>query len=192
MPIDRSCVAENDAERKRLRALVQRLSDRDLAHPMDAGWTVAGVLAHVALWDQRIVVLLDEWERRGSSWTPPVESAGDVDWINDAAKPLCLALPPRIAAELAVSVAKTVDRRVAAVSDAIIEASARAPVLNWRRSVHRREHLDQIERALGRARLPSTRRGACQRAARGRPGQRSRSTTRGVKGAPGAPVRGRV
>ena len=149
MTVDRSYVAENDAERERLRALVQRLSDRDLGRPMDAGWTVAGVLAHVAFWDQRIVVLLDEWERRGPSWTPPPEDAGDVDWVNDAAKPLCLALPPRVAAELAVAIAERVDHRVAAVSDAIIEANARAGLfLNWRRAVHRREHLDEIEQAL--------------------------------------------
>ena len=76
----------------------------------------------------------------------------DVDWINDAAKPLCLALPPRVAADIALSVAEAVDRRVAAVSDAIIEANARAGTpLNWRRAEHRREHLDEIERALPRA-----------------------------------------
>ena len=150
MRIDRSYVAENDAERERLRALVRRLSDGDLARPMDAGWTVASVLAHVALWDQRVVVLLDDWERRGPSWTPPLEDARDVDWVNDAAKPLCLALPPRVAAELAVSIAETVDERVAAVSDPLIEANARAGVLNWRRAQHRREHLEEIERALGR------------------------------------------
>ena len=150
MRIDRSYVAENDAERERLRALVRRLSDGDLARPMDAGWTVASVLAHVALWDQRVVVLLDDWERRDPSWTPPLEDARDVDWVNDAAKPLCLALPPRVAAELAVSIAETVDERVAAVSDPLIEANARAGVLNWRRAQHRREHLDEIERALGR------------------------------------------
>ena len=73
MPVDRSYVAENDAARERLRALVGRLSDGDLGRPMDAGWTVAGVLAHVAFWDQRIVVLLDEWERKGPSSTPRME-----------------------------------------------------------------------------------------------------------------------
>jgi hypothetical protein len=152
MPVDRSYVAENDLERARLRALVHRVSDADLARPLADGWTVAGVLAHVAFWDQRIVVLLDEWERRGPAWAPPREDAGAVDWVNDAGKPLCLALPPRVAAELALSVAETVDRRVAAVSDAIIEANARAgSVLNWRRAAHRREHLDEIERMLGRA-----------------------------------------
>lgn len=151
MLVDRPYVAENDAERERLRTLVGRLSDQDLARPMEAGWTVAGVLAHVAFWDQRIVVLLDEWERKGSSWAPPLEAARDVDWINDAAKALCLALPPRVAAELALSVAETVDRRVAAVSDALIQANARAGALNWRRAAHRREHLDEIERMLRRA-----------------------------------------
>jgi hypothetical protein len=151
MPVDRSYVAENDRERERLRAFVRRASDQDLARPLEAGWTVAGALAHVAFWDQRIVVLLDEWERQGPSWTPPLEQQADVDWVNDAGKILCLALPPRAAAELAVSVAETVDRRVAAVSDAIIAANARAGALNWRRAEHRREHLDEIERTLRRA-----------------------------------------
>jgi DinB superfamily len=151
MAVDRAYVAENDRERERLRAFVRRASDQDLARTLDGGWTVAGVLAHVAFWDQRIVVLLDEWERRGPSWTPPHEQEADVDWVNDAGKPLCLALPPRVAADLAVSVAETVDRRVAAVSDAILAANARAQVLNWRRAEHRREHLDEIEQALRRA-----------------------------------------
>ena len=149
VPVDRPYVAENDAERERLRALVRRLGDQDLARPMEAGWTVAAVLAHAAFWDQRIAVLLDHWEQRGPSWTPPLEMERDVDWINDAAKTLCLALPPRVAAELALSVAEAVDRRVAAVSDGIIEANARAGApLTWRRAEHRREHLDEIERAL--------------------------------------------
>ena len=149
MAADRSYVADNDAQRARLRALIGRLTDKDLARPMDAGWTVAGVLAHVAFWDQRIVALLDAWERKGPSWTPPMEDERDVDWVNDAGKALCLALPVRVAADLALSVAETVDRRVAAVSDAIIEANARAGApINWRRAQHRREHLDEIERAL--------------------------------------------
>ena len=152
MPVDRTYAAENDAQRERLRALVRRLGDRELAHPMEAGWTVAAVLAHAAFWDQRIVVLLDQWEHRGPTWTPPLEVERDVDWINDAAKALCLALPPRVAAELALSVAETVDRRVAAVSEGIIEANARAGApLNSRRAEHRREHLDAIEQALRRA-----------------------------------------
>src|SRR4029450_4462109 len=110
MTVDRSYVAENDAERARLRALVRRLSDQDLARPMEAGWTVEGVLAHIAFWDQRIVALLDEWERKGPTWVPPLEDARDGDWVNDSAKVLCLAPQTRVAADLALSVAGTVGR----------------------------------------------------------------------------------
>jgi len=59
MAADRSYVAENRAQLERLRALTDKLSDQQLATPVEAGWTVAGVLAHLAFWDQRIVILLD-------------------------------------------------------------------------------------------------------------------------------------
>ena len=53
MPVDRSYVAENERERRRLEALVVRLDDAALGRPMPGGWTIAGVLAHLAFWDQR-------------------------------------------------------------------------------------------------------------------------------------------
>lgn len=148
MPADRTYIAENTEQRERLRALVTRASDDELRRPLDAGWTVASVLAHLAFWDQRILVLLARWERSQS--VPSLENEADVDWINDSAKPLCLALPPRIAAELALRTAEAVDAKVAALSDDQLAANAAAGrPLNERRAQHRREHLDQIERTLG-------------------------------------------
>jgi hypothetical protein len=74
----------------------------------------------------------------------------DVDWINDAAKPLCLALAPRRAADLAVAIAEEVDGKVAALSDDFItrNAAAGGPV-NLDRAEHRREHLQEIDQHLG-------------------------------------------
>jgi len=145
---DRSYVAENDRERRRLEALVGKLDDAALSRAMPAGWTVAAVLAHLAFWDQRIV-LLSEQLRRGAS-VPPAE-AGNVDWINDAAKPTQLALAPRRAATLAVETARAADRAVAALSDDLLakNAAAGSPI-NLLRAEHRREHLDEIEHGLGR------------------------------------------
>src|SRR5215470_6911948 len=60
--VDRSFITENSNELRRLRALVERLSDADLARPTPGGWTVAASLAHVAFWDQRILFWLDRWE----------------------------------------------------------------------------------------------------------------------------------
>jgi hypothetical protein len=148
MAVDRGYVARNDAERARLERLVATCSDADLARPMPAGWTVAAVLGHLAFWDQRILELLDAWER---GTPPPPSHQADVDWINDAGKPFLLALPPRAAAELAVSIARAVDQRVAALPDRMVadNAAAGSP-LNLERAVHRKEHLDEIEPVLRR------------------------------------------
>src|SRR5262244_3658925 len=118
MPVDRSYVAQNTAERDRLRELVRRASDQDLQTQLPAGWTVASVLGHLAFWDQRILVLLDAWERTGA--TPPAAREEDVDWINDAGKPFLLALPPRELADLAVAIAEAVDRQLASLPDKLV------------------------------------------------------------------------
>jgi len=150
MAADRSYVAENRAQLERLRALVDKLSDRELAGPMDAGWTVAGVLAHLAFWDQRIVVLVDRWAD-GRGTPPPAYDQAAVDWINDAGKPLCLALPPRVAARMAVDAAIAADERVVGLSEAQLAAIAPGGhPINPLRAEHRREHLDEIERTLAR------------------------------------------
>ena len=149
MSVDRGYVDDNSKERARLKALVERSSDADLARPMPAGWTVASVLGHLAFWDQRILVLLDAWERTEA---PAFHNRDeDVDWINDAGKPFLLALPPRQAAELAVSIAEAVDRKVETLSDDFVARIAAAGnPLNLRRAEHRREHLDDIEAVLRR------------------------------------------
>jgi hypothetical protein len=152
MTVDRSYVADNDAQRERLRALVARLSDAELGRPLPAGWTIAGVLGHLAFWDQRILVLLERWEQQGPAAVPRALDHADVDdWINDAAKPLLLALPARRVADLAVSVAEAVDRKAELLPDELVarNVAAGSPV-NLLRAQHRREHLDEIERALTR------------------------------------------
>lgn len=147
MAVDRSYVAENAAELRRLRILIERLSDADLARPTSAGWTVASALAHVAFWDQRILFWLDRWEHG----EPPRRlDEADVDWINDAGKPLCLALPPRVAARLTVEITEQVDRRLAALPDERIAANhAAGEPLLFVRAHHRKTHLDEIEQVLG-------------------------------------------
>ena len=149
MIVDRSYVAENDGQRERLRALVARLSDGELGRLLGAGWTIASVLGHLAFWDQRILVLLERWQREGPAAVPPALDHAAVDWINDAAKPLLLALPARRAADAAVAIAEAVDRKVRTLLDEFVTRNAAAgnPV-NLLRAQHRREHLDEIERAL--------------------------------------------
>ena len=147
--MDRPHVAENDAERDRLRSLVTSASDDDLSRPMPGGWTVAAVLAHVAFWDARAIFWIDRW---GPTGEPSSYEPENTDAVNDSAKPLCLALRPRDAAQLALRLADQADRKVKGLSDAMlakIQAKGNPP-FNLSRAIHRREHLDQIAQALGR------------------------------------------
>jgi DinB family protein len=146
--VDRSHIAENDAERERLRSLVTRLSDKELSRPMPAGWTVAGVLAHAAYWDARAIFWVDKW---GPDGEPSTYEPENVEAVNESAKPLCLALPPRAAAQLALRLAEESDGKVKGLSDemlAKIQAGG-GPPFNLSRAIHRKEHLDDIERELG-------------------------------------------
>jgi uncharacterized damage-inducible protein DinB len=141
-------IADNHAERERLKALVERLSDEDLRRTMSGGWTIAGVLAHMAFWDARGLALMDKWEG-GSAPSEADYEPEDVDWINDAAKPLCLALPPRAAAELALRLSEETDQRVERLSEQMLEQiMAAGQPFNLSRAAHRKEHLDDIERYL--------------------------------------------
>jgi hypothetical protein len=146
---DRAYIAENEVERKRLTSLVARLTDSDLARAMPGGWTVASVLGHVAFWDQRIITLVAQWRKAGVGTPPKDLDESQVDWVNDAMKPMLLAVPPRRAAELTVSIAEATDRMLAELPEDFLAANDRAgsPV-NVHRAEHRREHIDEIESAL--------------------------------------------
>jgi hypothetical protein len=150
MAVDRSYIARNDAQRRRLRALVERLTDEDLRRPVAAGWTVAATFAHLAFWDQRALVLLEAWKDKTPAAVPGDFDDAMIDFINDATKPLCLALAPREAARLAVAIADEADRAVAAQPDDMVRASTeRRSGVYVLRAEHRQEHLDEIERTLG-------------------------------------------
>ena len=149
MSADRAYLAENDAERERMRALVARLSDEELGRPMSDGWTVAAMLAHAGFWDARVIALIDRWERGVEPSTADFEP-DDVDWINDAAKPFFLALPPRDAAQLALRLAEEADAKVAALSgETFAKLQPLGVPFSLSRAAHRKEHLDEIEQLFG-------------------------------------------
>ena len=143
-----SFVGENAVSQQELRALVSGLSDSDLAQDMGEGWTVAAMLVHVAFYDFRAAAAVDRWSHEDHIDPFPV----DAQMTNIATTPLLLAIPPRSAAQLALQAAEAADGRMAGLSAELaarIEASERS--VNLFRSEHRREHIDQIKKALATA-----------------------------------------
>jgi len=138
-------VAENTAERQRLVRLTAHLTDADLNRKLDDGWTIAAELAHLAFWDQYALALVKVWEHTGFNTV----SSGNVDAINEAAHLLSAAIPPQAAVQLAQAAAEAIDRKLETLTLALaaeIEAGGRVRIL--RRALHRREHLDGIEKEL--------------------------------------------
>lgn len=137
---------QNNASRLRLERFIDSLSDAELARPTPYGGTVAGLLAHMAFWERRMLVLLRRWSASGVD-----ESPVDPDMINDALVPFWEALDGRAAARLCREAAAENDAMLEAMSPELmadIEASGNFFRVN--RSLHRNGHLDDLERFLGR------------------------------------------
>jgi hypothetical protein len=139
----------DEPELQRLEALVARLSDADLGRTLYEDWTISGILGHLAFWDRRAAYLVGCWQR-GERSPSPSDGLEDVDSVNEAAKPQWLALSPRAAAHEAVAAARAANRALDSASPELIQQIIAArPPISLARASHRREHLDEIEQALG-------------------------------------------
>jgi hypothetical protein len=137
-------VEENTTSRHRLEALVHRLSDEDLARVNPDGWTVAALLAHLAFWDRRVLVLLRRWKAQGVD-----ESPVDSEALNGALQPLCLALEPRKAINLCLSAAAAADAELETITADLFDQIEASPThFRFNRALHRNDHLGEVERLL--------------------------------------------
>jgi uncharacterized damage-inducible protein DinB len=138
----------NEAATTRLRALVERLSDDDLCREVHDGWTVAALLAHLALLDQ---LRLEGWvkQEQSSEKLAFFASTDELDVINAASQPMLLAIPPREAARQAIDAAESIDREIASLNPRLVESYLSTGSEYDRRmldrSIHRNMHLDEIE-----------------------------------------------
>lgn len=140
--MDATWIARTAASRERLKRLA-RLSDAELARPVEGGWTVSALLAHLAYWDARQIGLLEAWVRHD---IPPAWWIGpEAHAVNEARRSLWLETPPRVALAQAITAAEALDRLMEHLPPAIA-----SQIVGRRRErfAHRNEHLDAIEQVL--------------------------------------------
>jgi uncharacterized damage-inducible protein DinB len=143
---DRDFLHDNDRERARLQEFIDKVDDEALAAPANEYWTVAGVLGHMAYWDNRVLVLAEKVDRE-EPWVPG-DDEPEGDWLNDSTREIIHAIAPRAAAELALRLAEETDARVAELPlERMAPLDPTSPI-NPARSEHRGEHLDELEQAL--------------------------------------------
>lgn len=136
---------QNADSRRRLKNLISRLTETDLALSTEYGWTVSGLLAHLAFWDQRMSVILKRWQENGFD-PSPIDPAA----VNDAMHEICHALEPRTAANLAMIAAEKLDKEFDALTDDFVKQiedhiESSGTQFRMNRSLHRNDHLKDIE-----------------------------------------------
>jgi hypothetical protein len=144
--VDTSYNGRNRRQTERLRAL-DRLSDTDLSRPVGEHWMVAVALCHIAHVDERVLAVLELSRLHGipRAWWTMDEALA----VNDARLPRWRTLPPREALRRAIRTAEALDRVIRDLPPEVAEAVAAERPRSLDRSLHRAEHLDEVEQAVG-------------------------------------------
>jgi hypothetical protein len=101
---------------------------------------------HLAFWDGLSLSKFEEWERTGEVQVPPMRDM--VDGINQAMLPWWRTIAPAQVRHAVVAAAEAVDHKGETLIAPIVEAILVVRPRSLTRAIHRRQHLDQIERAL--------------------------------------------
>lgn len=145
---DRAHDRRNAESREHLARLVERLDAASLRAPMGEHWTVAAGLLHLSFWDRFTLERWADAERAGLA-TPRVVDEFVEDLINDTLTPILLAGSVERVAKQVLEAAQAVDNYVGGLSEATLEqvgSEGRPRLID--RSIHRNEHVDEIEALL--------------------------------------------
>jgi hypothetical protein len=143
MPIDKSYIELNRASTNRMRKMSMSLTDEQLRQIVNKDWTVYSTYAHLNFWDIRVMQLLDLTKREGKLTAPQIDEA-----VNDILNVMFLAIPPRLAVQMAFQSAGALDEMIENFPPDLLE-QIHAQYKRWVfRAYHRNAHLDKIEAAL--------------------------------------------
>lgn len=144
MPVSAALAESNRSQTERLRRLIEKLDREKLTRRLPNGWTVAGALAHVAVWDRQRMCMM---QRLAAGHT--ITGIYDGEVFNAAMQPMLELIPPEVAAAAALRAAEEVDALLLELPDDLIAAAlARPDPPNLDRGSHREGHLDQIEKVV--------------------------------------------
>jgi hypothetical protein len=142
-----SYLDDNDASRAWVRDFVAGLSDQAMAHAVGEHWTVGVGLMHLAFWDRQWCAKLEEWERNNEVVIPPLGEA--INRLNDGMLVWWRSITPAQARHEVVAAAEAMDAKIRNLPQHIAEAVLAARPRTLERAIHRKEHLGEIQQALG-------------------------------------------
>ncbi len=142
MPLNPSYKELNRASVERIKKLAS-LTDEQLQTRVGEHWTVSIALAHIAFWEKRVMYVLEITEKNGKLTFPEIDLV-----VNDLSLPLWAVIPPREALRIAIEACEEVDKRLETYQQKLLE-EVYGKYERWVfRSLHRNEHLDEVDAAL--------------------------------------------
>ena len=130
----------NRESTERMSAIISRVSDEELSKSVGSDWTISITLAHLALWDQRVIFVIESAKKNNKLHAPYYD-----DQLNDILTPTLRAIPVREAARMAIATAEKLDDELEQCSTQLIEEMREVNERLIDRSIHRNLHLDEIE-----------------------------------------------
>ena len=133
----------NRASTERMRTIINQLSDEELSKSIGSDWTISITFAHLALWDQRVIFVIESAKKNGKLHAPYYDYQ-----LNDILTPILRAIPAREAASLAITTAERLDHELEQCPLQLVEEMRAVNRRLIDRSIHRNLHLDEIENAI--------------------------------------------
>lgn len=138
---------DNKIQNDRLKSILDKLTPAQWSQDIGGGWNCGTMLCHLAFWDQMTSVRLRLWQEKGKLAAIPDED--NINAMNDSLRFICGAIDyERGKAMVTVSAIEmdSLARTLTPAQLAELESTGRE---RWfKRSLHRRHHLERIERAL--------------------------------------------
>lgn len=133
----------NRESTERMRKMINQLSEEELSKSIGSDWTISITLAHLALWDQRVIFVIESAKKNNKLHAPYYDYQ-----LNDILTPILSAIPVREAARMAITTAEKLDDDLEQCSTQLVEELKEVNERLIDRSIHRNLHLDEIENAV--------------------------------------------
>jgi hypothetical protein len=138
-----SIFQENKLSTDRMRKIIAQLSEDQYSITIGADWTISITLAHLALWDCRVIFVIESAIKSNVLHAPIYD-----DQLNDILTPILRAIPGPEAARIAISSAERLDDKLEKCPKQLFERIKRVNSRLVERSIHRNTHLYEIENTI--------------------------------------------
>jgi len=138
---------DNRIQNDRLKSILDTVSPAQWSQDIGGGWSIGTMMCHLAFWDQLTSVRLRLWKEKGRLAVIPDED--NINSINDSLRFIFRAIDYEHGKTLVKQSADEIDSLTQSLTPGQLAELESTERDRWfKRSLHRRHHLERIERTI--------------------------------------------